>query len=73
MQNEGTKVLNLAPLLAVLFALIAVFHLGNALVGRSLFRPHHLSTALEYAHGHINLLRPVIVGFNPTSATGPAF
>ena len=54
----------MAPLVVTLFGLIVAFHLGNALVGRSLFRAIHLGPALEYARGPINLLRPVIVGFN---------
>lgn len=65
-QNEGNKVSNLPLLAAVLFGLIVTFHLGNALMGKSLFRAVHLGTALEYAHHPINLLRPEIVGFNAT-------
>ena len=64
MQDERNQSSGLAPLIAVLFGLIVAFHLGNALTGKSLIRASHLSTALEYAHGHINLLRPVIAGFN---------
>ncbi len=52
----------------LLGGLIVAFHLGNALVGKSLFRAQHLGTALEYARGPINLLRPVIVGFDATGA-----
>ncbi|MEJ0088399.1 MAG: glycosyltransferase family 39 protein [Limisphaerales bacterium] len=33
-------------------------------MGKSLYRPQHLGTALEYAHTPINLLKPVIWGFN---------
>jgi hypothetical protein len=46
--------------------LIFAFHLGGAWLGKPLYRASHLGTALEYAHGSINLLRPVIVGFNAT-------
>src|SRR5207245_780638 len=49
-----------------LFGLTVIFHLANALLGKSFIRASHLGTALEYAHGPINLLRPVIVGFNAT-------
>jgi hypothetical protein len=49
-----------------LATLIAAFHLGNAILDKSFFRSSHLGTALEYAKGPINLLRPVIVGFNAT-------
>src|SRR2546425_5923698 len=45
---------------------MVVFHMGNALLGKSFIRASHLGTALEYTHGPINLLRPVIVGFNAT-------
>jgi hypothetical protein len=43
---------------------IAIFHLASAMTGYSLYRDIHLGTALEYAKGSINLLKPVIVGFN---------
>ena len=62
MRNEEKQPASLVFLVAVLFALIVVFHLGNALMGKSLFRAIHLGTALEYAQGPIHLLRPVIVG-----------
>lgn len=55
-------------LVAILFALIAAFHIGSALAGRSLFRAIHLGTALEYAQGSVNLLRPIIVGFSANEA-----
>lgn len=65
MQNTKSPV----PLLvAILFALIVAFHLGSASVGRSLFRPIHLGTALEYARSPVNLLRPIIVGFSANEA-----
>jgi hypothetical protein len=51
-----------------LFALIVAFHLANALLGRPFSRALHLGPALEYARGPINLLRPVIVGFNATGS-----
>ena len=51
-----------------LFALIAAFHLGGAWIGKSLIRASHLGTALEYAKGPIDFLKPVIVGFNATGS-----
>jgi hypothetical protein len=69
--NEGKKVLNLPSLCAVLFGLIVLLHVGSAIEGKSLFRPSHLGAALEYAHGSINLLKPVIVGFNATGSPTP--
>ena len=65
-QVESSKPPSLVPLVVTLFALIVAFHLGNALLGKPLFLGSHLGTALEYARGPINLLRPVIVGFNAT-------
>jgi hypothetical protein len=56
----------LAPLAFVLFGLIVAFHLANALLGKPFFRAQHLGVALNYAQGRIELLRPVIVGFNAT-------
>jgi hypothetical protein len=58
----------LSLLAAILFALIAALHIGSALAGRSLFRPLHLGTALEYARGPIDLLRPIVVGFSANEA-----
>jgi hypothetical protein len=66
MQDKASRP-SLKVLVAILFGLIIAFHLGSALSGNSLFRATHLGTALEYAHGPINLLRPIIVGFNATA------
>jgi hypothetical protein len=52
------------PLVVILAGLIVAFHVGNALMGKSLGRALHLGPALEYARGSIDLLRPVVVGFN---------
>jgi hypothetical protein len=56
----------LLPLALVLLGLIFAFHIGGALLGKPLYRASHLGTALEYAHGSIHPLSPVIVGFNAT-------
>jgi hypothetical protein len=56
----------LAPLAFVLFGFIVAFHLGNALLGKPFFRAQHLGVALGYAQNGIDLLRPVMVGFNAT-------
>jgi len=54
-------------LLVVIFCVfITAFHLGLAHSGKSIRRDSHLGTALEYAHGKIDLLRPTMVGFNAT-------
>ena len=46
--------------------MITVFHLASTLKGYPAFRDIHVGTALEYAKGRIDLLRPVVVGFNAT-------
>ena len=50
---------------------IAAFHLGAAMKGRSIYRDQHLGTALEYSKGPINLLKPIVVGFNLNEAPTP--
>jgi hypothetical protein len=50
-----------------LFLLIVVFHLASARAGYSHYRDQHLGTAIEYAAGQIDLLRPVIVGFTASA------
>lgn len=57
----------LAAVTCGFFLLIAVFHLASARAGYSHYRDQHLGTALEYAAGKIDLLRPVIVGFTATA------
>ncbi|HLX69289.1 MAG TPA: glycosyltransferase family 39 protein [Verrucomicrobiae bacterium] len=49
-------------------SLMIVFHLALAARGMSMYRDQHLGTALEYAKGRIDLLRPVIVGFDATGS-----
>jgi len=68
MQNLSSRPKGLVILVAVLFGLVVAFHLGNAVMGKSLFRAIHLGTALTYAHGPLDLLRPVIVGFDANEA-----
>lgn len=53
------------------FALIAVFHLVSAKAGHSHYRDQHIGTALEYAKGRIDLLHPVVIGFNATNTPTP--
>ena len=74
MHAQPAKPPTLVPLVVTIFGLVVVFHLGSALLGKPLFLGSHLGTALEYARGPINLLRPVIVGFNATGTpTAPEF
>jgi hypothetical protein len=59
-------------ILALLLALAScVFHIKNARAGHPVFRDQHLGTALGYYKGHIDLLRPVIVGFNANGTPTP--
>jgi hypothetical protein len=50
---------------------IVVFHLAYAWMGFSHYRDQHLGTALVYAREGIDLLRPIIVGFNANHAPTP--
>src|SRR6266850_1591627 len=68
MNTTEPKPIPLLPVVLCLFGLIVAFHVGSALTGRSFIRASHLGTALEYAQGKIDLLRPVIVGFNANGA-----
>lgn len=66
MQQPPTNRPSLVPLILALAALVALFHLALAWRGMPIYRAMYIGTALEYAHGRIDLLRPVIVGFNAT-------
>jgi hypothetical protein len=54
-----------------LLVIIGIFHLGSALAGKPIYRDSHLGTAIEYAKTGIDLLNPVIVGFNATGTPTP--
>jgi hypothetical protein len=56
---------------ALFFALIVVFHIASAKAGHSHYRDQHVGTALLYANKGIDLLNPVIVGFNATGTATP--
>lgn len=56
---------------ALFFALVVVFHLASAKAGHSHYRDQHLGTALDYAKGGVDLLHPVVVGFNATGTPTP--
>ena len=59
-------------LAAAFFAAIAcLFHLASARAGHPLYRDQHLGTAVYYAQTKIDLLRPIIVGFNATQTPTP--
>lgn len=61
----------LIPATLALFAGIVLFHLASARAGYPHFRDIHLGTALEYAKGPIDLLRPMVVGFNASDTPTP--
>jgi len=50
---------------------VIAFHLSYAWAGFSLYRDQHLGTALVYAREGIDLLRPVIIGFNANGSPTP--
>jgi hypothetical protein len=54
----------LASVVILLSGSIVALHIISALAGFPAYRDSHLGTALQYAVGPINLLRPIIVGFN---------
>jgi hypothetical protein len=54
----------LASVVILLSGGIVAFHIISALAGFPAYRDSHLGTALQYAADPINLLRPIIVGFN---------
>ncbi len=56
---------------AMLVALTVGYHLYAAKAGWTDYRDQHLGTALEYAKGRIDLLRPVITGFNAGNTPTP--
>src|SRR2546423_711991 len=68
--NESTN-RTLMGVVVALYVLIAIFHISSAVAGYSHYRDLHLGAALEFAKGHVDLLRPVIVGFNATETPTP--
>jgi hypothetical protein len=56
---------------AALIALTFAYHLVGAKRGWACYRDQHLGAALEYANGRIDLLNPVIVGFNAGNTPTP--
>ncbi len=74
-QDDSTNPSNFANAtrLAVVLWILAIvaFHLGCAAFGRPIYRDQHLGTALEYAKGPINILKPIVVGFNLNNAPNP--
>jgi hypothetical protein len=59
----------IAAVALAMLALLWLYAIGWALIGYPVYRDQHMGAALEYASNGIDLLRPVIVGFN-ASGTG---
>ncbi len=70
-ENAGWSNLHLLVLALLLAVASCGFHLKNARAGTPAYRDQHLGTALEYYKTHIDLLRPVIVGFNANGTPTP--
>ena len=62
---------DLISLVIILAAVTVVFHLWMAARGMSIARDQHLGGAVEYARGRIDLLRPMLLGFNANGAPTP--
>ena len=62
---------SIAAVALAMLALLWLYAIGWALLGYPIYRDQHMGAALEYASNGIDLLRPVIVGFNANSAGTP--
>jgi hypothetical protein len=58
-------------LVALLAAGIVFFNLWMATTNHDNSRDQHLGGAVDYAKGHIDLLRPMLLGFNANGAPSP--
>src|SRR5580700_7185792 len=63
--------LQLMGLALLLLAACFIFHLKNARSGVPMYRDQHLGAAVEYYKTKIDLLKPVIIGFNATGTPTP--
>jgi hypothetical protein len=55
----------------VMLAVLWLYAIGWALNGYPIYRDQHMGAAIEYASNGIDLLRPIIVGFNATGTGTP--
>lgn len=62
---------SIAAVALAMLALLWLYALGWALLGYPVYRDQHMGAALEYASNGIDLLRPVIVGFNANGTGTP--
>lgn len=68
-QNPSGQTFAVAALF--MLALLWTYALGWALSGYPIYRDQHMGTAIAYARDGIDLLRPVIVGFNANGSGTP--
>jgi hypothetical protein len=76
MTSRSSTPLNGTPIgfASVAFAMLVLlwlYAIGWALIGYPIYRDQHMGAALEYASNGIDLLRPVIVGFNANGTGTP--
>lgn len=74
MNEKRLPIWSTRQLLVLVFFLYigcVAFHLFFAIKGTPIYRDIHLGTALVYARTKINLLRPMIVGFNANNTPTP--
>ena len=62
---------SIAAVALAMLALLWLYAIGWALLGHPIYRDQHMGAALEYASNGIDLLRPVIVGFNAKGSGTP--
>jgi hypothetical protein len=55
----------------VMLAVLWLYAIGWALIGHPIYRDQHMGATIEYASKGIDLLRPIIVGFNATGTGTP--
>ena len=68
--NSHSCIISALP--AVLFVLFLwIYAIGWAWIGFPIYRDQHIGTAIQYTEKGIDLLRPVILGFNATGTGTP--
>jgi hypothetical protein len=68
--SHGSSV-GFASVALAMLVLLWVYAIGWALIGYPIYRDQHMGAAIEYAANGVDLLRPVIVGFNATGTGTP--
>ena len=67
--QSGVRIILFAAVL--LAAGACLFHIASAKAGYPIYRDQHLGAAVRYAETRIDLLRPVIIGFNARETPTP--